>query len=107
MKKMMQAPERALLSTTTAGAAGCLRGFLAAGGRILMAPDGKTETSFDPDLIFGGNVPEALAADRYRTCQAFVQDYRRPAGARFTARAVRMLGAATPNGWLVLHAAAT
>jgi hypothetical protein len=104
MNAMMQAPALNSRSTTT-GAASCLREFLRAGGHVLTAPDGKTETSFDIGLIFGGDVPEPLAADRYRACQAFVHAYRQPAGARFAARAVRMLGAATLNRWLVLSAA--
>ena len=104
MNAMMQAPALNLRSTTT-GAASRRREFLRVGRRILISPNGKTETSFDVGLIFGGDVPEPLAADRYRACQGFVQGYRHPAGARFAARAVRMLGAATPNGWLVLASA--
>jgi hypothetical protein len=105
MNAMMQAPATALPSTSTTGAASCLREFLRAGGRLLIAPDGETETSYDIGLIFGRDVPEPVAVDRYRACQAFVHAYRQPDGARYAARAVRMLGAATPNRWRVLSAA--
>lgn len=79
-----------------------IRNFLNAGGRILIAPNGRAEPSIDGALIFGGDVPDPVAASRHEACRRFVCAFRHERGVRFAARAVRMLGASTENGWRVL-----
>ena len=82
-----------------------IRNFLAAGGRILIAPNGQAETSIDGAAILGGDIPAELAVKRHRACAAFLRRYREDEGNRLAIRAARMLGSRTANGWQVLAAA--
>ncbi|MFC4594283.1 hypothetical protein [Sphingobium tyrosinilyticum] len=88
-----------------AGQADPLRSYLCAGGRILIAPNGVAEVSIDGAAILAGSMEQALAHQRYLACQQFVRRFRRKRGAQFAARAARMLGASTSNGWRVLAGA--
>lgn len=82
-----------------------LRNYLAAGGRILIDPAGRAETSTDGAAIRGPDVPAELAAQRHHACAAFLQGYREERGQRLAIRSARMLGDRTANGWRVLAAA--
>ncbi len=80
-----------------------IRGFIRAGGRILVTPAGE--------LAEGGGVPwpfisgsEEEAAECLRAGRAYFSDRERPGADKRISRAVRILGRRTANGWLVLEA---
>lgn len=83
------------------GMARLTRSFLAAGGRLLIAPDGRVEPSIDAALLFGPNVTEETSEHRRAVTRGILQATRRPAGAAFAKRAARLAGMPF-NGWFIL-----
>jgi len=105
MNAMTQTPAIGTPLMEGGRSADSLRAFLAAGGRILIGPDGAAETSIDGGAIFGVEIPAELAAQRHHACLEFLRRYRHGRGARLATRAARMLGSRTDNGWRVLAGA--
>lgn len=77
------------------------RAFIAAGGRMLISPQGRTEPCIDANLIFGSSVSDEMMEHRRAVTRAMLDAVRRPAGAAFAERAARAVGMPF-NGWLIL-----
>lgn len=83
------------------GMAALTRNFISAGGRILIAPDGRVEPAIDAALIFGPSVSDETAEHRRAVTRSILHATRRPAGAAFASRAARIVGMQF-NGWTIL-----
>lgn len=80
-----------------------IRGFLRAGGRILISPTGRLEENGCAKAL---SLTDASADEHAAAAHRYFDVRRRQRGARQIRRAVKMLGSNTSNGWIVLEARA-
>jgi hypothetical protein len=80
-----------------------MRDFLRHGGRVMINPKGQVKSKFDLGKLYprdGGSDP---APELVEAVLRFTRLERRWDGRGRLKRAVRVLGEATPNGWVVLE----